>query len=234
MPKQTTVIIRSIFLIFVMSYLLIVPSFAAVFIDFQDKTVGAVITNQYTPQGVEFNSGVVDQDDMGGLFLRVMDTDNPYMELIFANPIYIFSAKVYEMSVGYGAPPEFQPEPEPDDDPLTPPDGDGPQTSDPGSDLPPTDETKPDESIFPTIYFLDNSIVELEVIHALGEWKEFSFQTTVPVKKLSLLGHYAEGSDPIYFLIDDISFSTPAPVPEPNAVFFFLYGLYWLAKRRKK
>lgn len=232
MRKQTNVIIGSIFLIFVMSYLLVISSFAEV-IDFQGETVGTVITNQYEPQGVEFNSGVIDQDYMGGLFLCVQDKENPFLEITFTNQIYMFSAKVYETNYGFEAQPEPQPNPDQVEDPSNP-GGDGPETSDPDVDLPSTDESKPDESIYSKLYFTNNTIFDLDVIHAFGEWKELSFQTTLPVEKLSLLGHYNVGSDPIYFFIDDISFSTAGPVPEPSSLCLFLCGLYWLTKLRKK
>ncbi|MEW6535615.1 MAG: hypothetical protein AB1454_08320 [Candidatus Auribacterota bacterium] len=235
MCKRANVILRSIFSVFAMSLFVVIPAFAAI-IDFQDKAVGTEIIDQYDSQGIEFNSGMIDQDYLGGLFLRAANTINPYMELIFTNPIYLFSAKIYETSSGFEPQPETEPQPDPDEnnDPNAPPEGGGPETSDPDPDLPPTDEGKPDESIYPTLYFTDNSFLNLEVIHALGEWKTLSFQSDSPVEKVSLLGHYSEGTEPVYFFIDDISFSTTAPIPEPSAMLLFLYGLYWMAKLRNK
>lgn len=203
-------------LVCMISLIFAASSFAAI-IDFQDAAVGTVITDQYSAQGVVFDSGVIDHDYVGGLFLRVPDTSNPYMSLLFNTPVYTFSARVYETISGFEPPP-------PSEDEVPPESGTDPV------DLPPADDNKP--SIYPTLHFSDGTSFDLAVIHALGEWKTLSFNSAVPVTGLSLLGHYEPETSPIYFFIDDIALNNDAHrkvVPEPATVGLFFLGLAGIA-----
>ena len=205
----------------------IAPSVAGV-ITFQDTAVGTTITNQYAAgQGVAFSSGVVDQDYLGGYFLRVSDPVHPAMDLIFGSPIYRFQARVYETTT------EFSPPPQPN-----PPDLPPPSDTAPPADAPPANDAKPDaqQSIYPTIYATDGDAVSLEVIHALGVWKDLSFESTEPIDRLSLLGHYLSGDTPVYFFIDDVSVDTTPiiPVPIPSSLTLALVGLAGVASIRRR
>lgn len=195
------------------------PALAGV-VTFQGATVGSTITSQYAGQGLTFSSGIVDQDYLGGYFLRVSDTTHPSMNLLFSSPIYRFQARLYETTT------EFQPSPD------QPPETD---TAPPG-DAPPASDVKPDASIYPTLHVGNGVLVDLPVIHALNEWKALSFESSDPIDGLALLGSYPSGQTPVYFFIDDITFDT-TPVnraPVPATLMLVLSGLAALAVARRR
>ncbi len=194
-------------------------------IDFEEAIPGTTIIDQYVDHGISFSSGIITELTGGNRVLQVSDTVNPYMKLTFSEPIYHFSAKLFEIQTYV--------EPAPVPEPSPPPSGDSPPgSSDNPADAPPTDERKP--SVYPTLHLTDGTSSDLVVIHALGEWQDLTFQSAKPVSSISLLGHYFDGEPPIYFVIDNITYDHTTPTPEPAAGYLLLSGLLCLARFRKR
>ena len=196
-------------------------------IGFQDLSTGDTVFNQYLSNGITFSDSPT---TLSSSSVIVTTTGNNYLFqsdfasgvfLLFDNPIYFFSASVYES----------EPEPEPEEEPVDEPEPEEePEPEKEPEETEPEPEEVEDESVYLKIFGDDgtggfNQLNNQDiVVHSENIWSQISYYGNSPISAIQLSGT-------MDFYIDIINTD---PVPEPSTIILLGLGLLGLAGVSRK